>query len=524
MSVQSYDSSDPAVSGQRSAVSGWRGGQSADIDNFNAINRGVYISDNLPFLRSLNDESIDLVCIDPPFAKKDTFVGDVDLSDDEIATEQRLLSHWGIRDEEDAIRQGVVWPMSGYADIWSWENDIHEDWVTQLERDYEGISKLIDATRYVHDDGTAAYLCYMAVRLIEIRRVLKPAGSVYLHCDQTANSYIRQLMDGVFGKDNLQNEIVWSYGLGGSSPKRWSKKHDTIFFYTKSDKWHFDKPKVAARSNRMKGQEKGMTDVWDIPSLNNMANERTKYPTQKPVKLAELIISASSKPGDVVLDCFAGCAYVGVAAERQGRRWVACDINPRAWTAFKMQFNKSELVLLRCHDETTGQQVMSSEAVVTVHGPNELPARTSPVSETQPPDFKPPERKFKVPASIIPEREMLERLLQISDYKAWCCGFANRRPNGDIVHTVRNFHLDHIDPKSKQGSNDILNRAPMCPAHNTRKGNRRVHLDDYRREIAEDGELMVDTMGDLVQLPDVRREVEGIYARAYAQRYPLAQA
>ena len=105
-----------------------------------------------------------------------------------------------------------------------------------------------------------------------------------------------------------------------------------------------------------------------------------------------------------------------------------------------------------------------------------------------------------MPASRIPEREMLEYLLELSDYKAWCCGFANRRSSGQVVKTTRNFHLDHIDPKSKQGSNQIMNRAPLCPHHNIRKNNRRVHLEDYRAEIADAGEMLVDKTGELIDL------------------------
>lgn len=229
------------------------------------------------------------------------------------------------------------------------------------------------------------------------------------------------------------------------------------------------------------------------------------------------MIAASSNPGDVVLDCFAGCASVGVAAERLGRRWLACDINVRAWTVFKRQFTKASLVLLRCNDETVDQQVLENEPVVTVYGPNNLPVRTTAESETEPKQFRPTVRKFKVPSSIIPEAEMLESLLALSGFQAWCCGYANRMPDGTIVRTTRNFHLDHVDPKSRQGSNDIPNRAPLCPYHNTRKGNRRVHLSDYREEIAHADEMMVDTTDELIDLSYAHHEALQIYARAYTR-------
>ena len=260
--------------------------------------------------------------------------------------------------------------------------------------------------------------------------------------------------------------------------------------------------------------------IWDdIKPLQANSRERTGYPTQKPVALAERIITASSNPGDVVLDCFAGCAYTAVAAERLGRQWAACDINPRAWTVFKRQFNKPSLALLTCNDQTTGQQVLGDNPTVTIHGPQELPQRTSPVTEPQIRDLKLPERKFKVPASLIPEPEMLEKLLELSDYTAWCCGFANRRPDGSVIRTTRNFHLDHIAPKSKEGtSNEIQNRAPMCPYHNIRKNNRQVALSQYRQEIAYAGEMMVNSINDLINLDYALAEAMKMYGQAYAAK------
>ena len=152
----------------------------------NAVNRGVYISDNLDFLKALSDCCIDLVCIDPPFAKNETFgrknAKSPDplkppLTKEESNTELALLRRWGIRNERDADRAGIDWPETRYKDIWSWQNDVHEEWVKDIEDDHAGVHKLIEATQEIHGDGTAAYLCYMAVRLFEIKRVLKTRGA-----------------------------------------------------------------------------------------------------------------------------------------------------------------------------------------------------------------------------------------------------------------------------------------------------------------------------------------------------------
>ena len=135
-----------------------------------------------------------------------------------------------------------------------------------------------------------------------------------------------------------------------------------------------------------------------------------------------------------------------------------------------------------------------------------------------------PERAFNVARSIIPETEMLTELLKLSDYKAWCCGFANRYPDGRIIKTTRNFHLDHIIPKSKSNtgtSDDIQNRAPMCPYHNLHKSNRLVFLAQYRQEIAHAGELMVDTINDLINLDYAFQEANKLFGQAYARKYPM---
>ena len=527
----------------------------------NAVNRGVYISDNLPFLQSLNDGCIDLVCIDPPFAKNETF-GRKDykspdplkppLTGDERDTERALLQRWGIRNEQEATATGIDWPETRYKDIWSWQNDVHEEWVKDIEDDHPGVHKLIEATQEIHGDGTAAYLCYMAVRLFEIRRVLKDTGSLYLHCDHTAGAYLRQLLDVIFGngrdgKPGFRNEIAWCY-TGASNTKKWfPRKHDTILFYTKAQKSEqpFDRDAVripysesfmgrrrytdqskwkggtarpksrsAEQVNDQYSTGKVAEDWWtDIPML--IGNERTGYPTQKPVALAERIIKASCPEDGVVLDCFAGCAYVAVAAERLDRNWVACDINPRAWTVFKRQFAKPKLALLTCAEPTHALQPVLVGNVVTVHGPGELPEDTIRKEDTPRPLPPPRPVIYKKRVSIVPSQEMLEFLLDLSDYTAWCCGFANRMPNGDVVRTTNNFHLDHLDPKSKEGSDEIFNRAPLCPRHNTRKNVRRVHLDDYRREIDADGELLVDSIGDLVHLPWAQQQVMDFWAREH---------
>ena len=527
---------------------------------FNAVNRGVYIADNLDFLRSINTASVDLVCIDPPFAKSDTFVGDKlrpPLRADERENEMRLLHGWGIATPEQADDAGIAWPddpkaRGGYKDTWAWDEDIHEDWVTGIETTHPAVGKLLDATRYIHGEDTAAYLSFMAIRLIEIHRILKPTGSLFLHCDHTASGYLRQLLDGVFGKDNFRNEIVWHYNTGGASRRHFSRKHDTIFYYAKSSACRFNTQREAYREEATnhftetddqgrayrirtlggkdyryyKDEGRVCHDVWDINTLNAVAKERTGYPTQKPAVLAERIIRASTNPGDVVLDCFAGCAYAAVAAERirqsdpeQERIWAACDLNLRAWTVFKRQFNKGgDLPLLTCNDQTTGQQVLGCEPTVTLHGPAELPTRTTSAEVEIKPirTASPRDRRYKRASTLMTDRAMLTALLQFSAGRAWCCGYIS--DNLDHSLAYGNYELDHVIPKSAGGTDEIENRAPLCSAHNGLKGNRDITLVELRYEVIERGELKVPARS-LPKLSDAFEYALRVKQEAYQRKF-----
>ena len=540
---------------------------------FNAVNRGVYIADNLDFLRALNTASVDLVCIDPPFAKNDTFIADQlkpPLRKDERDNEFRLLKEWGIATPEQADAAGIAWPddpkaRGGYRDTWAWDADIHEDWVEGIKATHPAVNRLIEVSREIHGDSIAAYLSFMAIRLFELHRILKPTGSLYLHCDHTASGYLRQLMDGVFGAENFRNEIVWRRFSAHNDARRFGQIHDTLFYYSKSqrcvwtgearepydpdyiaksyryedDKGKFMTSPLQARSLSGGGYHytwRGVADVWkfpqerldeldaagliywppkgkiprrkvyldpergiaprdlilDIKPLMSGNGEQTGYPTQKPYKLAERLIQASTNPGDVVLDCFAGCAYTAVAAEKLDRRWTACDINLRAWTVFKRQFNKGgDLPLLTCNDETTGQQVLGCEPTVTIHGPAELPTRTTSAEvEIRPlrtQNRRQEPRQYKRPFTLLSDREMKEILLRLSDGKGWCCGYESK--NADFSLNLGDYELDHIIPKSRGGDDDIINRAPLCPTHNVLKSDHNWTLQELRIEVAYRQEL-----------------------------------
>jgi len=167
-------------------------------------------------------------------------------------------------------------------------------------------------------------------RLSEMKRVLKETGSIYIQMDYRLSHYIKVKMDEIFGYNNFINEIIWKYGLGGSGNKSFSKKHDTILFYSKGKNYNFNLQYEKATSNKMKGQDKKMIDVWDIPNINNMAKERLGYDTQKPIEILYNIISASSNKNDIVADFFMGSGTSGEVSLELERKFIGCDNSPKA--------------------------------------------------------------------------------------------------------------------------------------------------------------------------------------------------
>jgi DNA modification methylase len=180
-------------------------------------------------------------------------------------------------------------------------------------------------------DTPAGWVAWLRERLEASLPAIKPTGSILLHVDWRTSHHARLLLDGLLGPDRFVNHLVWSYGLGGSSPRRFARKHDDILFYAiDPDKYWFEPPRVPATSRRMAGQLKKATDVIEIPSINNMAAERTGYPTQKPLALLEMLIGACCPPGGTVFDPCCGSGTTLVAGTGLGRSVIGCDVNPEA--------------------------------------------------------------------------------------------------------------------------------------------------------------------------------------------------
>ena len=536
----------------------------------NADNRTVFISDNLPFLRSMNDECVDLVCIDPPFGKKQTFEGKLKppLTPDERRIEQDLMASWGVYDAATAYEAGLEYPdQSGttakFRDIWAFERLFTKGWLEQLENEFPAGWWLIQATRHSHGEQTAAYIGFMLERLIEIRRILKPAGSIYLHCDHDANAYLRQLMDAVFGVKNFRNEISWKRQSSNNAvTKAYGNIVDTILFYVKSydatwnqqyrerseremseyrpdengrlyktenltaptpaptrmftwkgttpkNGWRYSKQHLEElwAQGRIKADRQGkplqrghiqyldemapgqkLQNLWDdIQRVGNTAKERTGYPTQKPQALARRIIEASSNPGDVVLDCFAGCAYVPVAAELAGRQWIACDMSPRAWTVVRRQFHKQDNLNIRTEGELTvagGQGLqfqLGDTRIIKVRGPNQLPQRATPLQPALPTRTLPTIKYKQKPLET--SQQMWDAFVDQYGPECWYCG---RRFS---IADRRELHLDHVEPNRRDGTNDdCWNRALACSPCNSDKSNN-PDLDRVFNKALADGRI-----------------------------------
>jgi len=300
----------------------------------------LFYGDNLDILRkNIKDESVDLCYIDPPFNSKRNY--------------NQIYNNIG---KEDAAQ------AQAFIDTWTW-NDRANEGLDEIKSNQtqlytkQTIQLIAGLEKVLGQSSLLAYLVSMTQRISEIQRVLKPTGSFYLHCDPTASHYLKIILDSIFcskGGD-FKNEIVWCYSTGGRAKEFYPRKHDIIFWYTKSKKYPFHYDEVALERDTstmhepIKYDEKGRpyqrnfkngkeykyyldkgvlpNDWWtDIQAINPSAKERLGYPTQKPEALLERIIKASSNEGDTVLDAYCGCGTTIAVAEKLNRNWIGIDI------------------------------------------------------------------------------------------------------------------------------------------------------------------------------------------------------
>ena len=463
----------------------------------NFANRTIFTGDNLDVLRGLNTDSVDLIYLDPPFNSNRTYSAPV----------------------------GSQAAGAAFKDTWTL-SDVDLAWHGEIAEHNQPVCNVITAARTAHSKGMMSYLIMMAVRLIEMERVLKPSGSIYLHCDDTASHYLKMLMDCIFGASWFRNEIIWRRSSGRGGANKFGRVHDTILYYagegsTWNPQWMAHDPDYVKRAYRNKDERgywqsttmtaagtsqgesgepwmgidpgdkgrhwstpaKGGMASWirenvlpdwpdayptvharldaldnagliywpkggagmprlkryllsikgtpvvdifsDVKKLEAASKEKVGYPTQKPVALIARLIAASSNPGDMVLDPFAGCATAAIAAEQLDRQWIGIDISPKA----------AELVDLRLKKELG---LMGTLAVL----------RTD-----------------------LPERTDLGDLPHYRTHKHTLYGLQEARCFGcDYEFPFRNLTVDHIVPRSKGGTDHLINLQLLCGACNSQKG------------------------------------------------------
>ena len=363
-----------------------------------------------------------------------------------------------------------------FKDRWRWDKDVHQEWIDQIHDDWPGVWSVINTARVTFGSDMAAYLCWLGVRLMEMRRILRGDGSIYLHIDHTAHAYVKALMDAIFGRKHFRNEIVWLYKTGGTSKRWFSRKHDSLLFYTKSNKYNFEPQTEKSYLKHKYGfsnitiledegglyREVGMRDVWDIPALRGNQPESRGYPTQKPLALYERIIRASSKPGEYVFDPFCGCATTPVAAERLGRKWVGMDIWDKA----------HEMVLNRMADEglavPDGEAHAIGQTRLMTFG--DVQYVTTPPIRTDDNEVAVPILRLRLQPAAEPwqklSRSAITEILRDAQQRnaLVVCGGCGRELEKEFMH------LDHIQPRSERGANHILNRILLCAPCNGTKG------------------------------------------------------
>lgn len=404
-------------------------------------------------MRGMNSETIDLIYLDPPFNSDTNYAAPI----------------------------GSEAAGAAFKDTWDL-SDIDLAWCELIQGKHPGIHNLLLAVKQIYGDSMMAYLIYMAPRLMEMRRLLKPTGTIYLHCDPTASHYLKIILDDIFGKNNFRNEIVWRYGKMSNSPKNFAKNHDIIFRYTKSEIWTYnpikmDESEYKTRFKkfiannkifyadvkhkkdklidmRIKKVEKELKreikdsdvlfdfdiefkeqdDVMYVSHIKGNSKEKTQYPTQKPVALMKRIIRASSNSGDMVLDPFCGCATTCIAAEdliREGhdRQWVGIDISDYAAKLVQSRMRKEmDFLTWKCIHRT------------------DIPIRTD---------------LGKIPKYNSPNNKK-----ELYGKQGGDC-------NGCNAHfKIQNFTIDHIVARSKGGTDHISNLQLLCGNCNSIKGNK----------------------------------------------------
>ncbi len=477
----------------------------------NVPSRTIFTGDNLDILRGINSECVDLIYLDPPFKSDKTYAAPL-----------------------DSEARGAE-----FDDVWTLD-DMKQEWIDEIEYRRPALFHLINGAKLANGESMAGYLTFMSVRLLELHRVLKSTGSIYLHCDPTASHYLKGIMDALFGDQSYRAEISWQRTSAHNDSRTFGNVRDIILFYSRQSginaddirvpldpdyierfyrhedergryqlgdltaaevrygetgqPWrgynpnktsrHWAVPmtgKYAAwiesavitgyrsissplarldeldkaglivhptdgsmpRLKRYLESNPGQTpsNQWmDIRPISPRGRERTGWRTQKPVALLERIISASSNPGDIVLDPFCGCATACIAAEKLGREWIGIDIVPQAAQVLADRARR-ELQIPLNDDDGNGWEDWTPRIL------KKSPRRTDDPA---------------LHGTVDPQSDK-ELLYACQERK--CAGCEYELP----LHILT---IDHITPRSKGGLDAIGNLQLLCHACNAIKGNR----------------------------------------------------
>ena len=390
----------------------------------NVENRTLFIANNLDIMRGIDTDCIDLIYLDPPFNSKKQWKAPI-----------------------GSAAEGAT-----FRDIWT-DEEVKDGWYSKIAENYPHIHQIILAAEHTYDRSMMIYLMAMGIRLIEMKRILKPAGCIYLHCDPTASHYLKLVMDSIFGKNNFQSEVIWGYRTQGVSKSSWPKKHEVLLHYSgglkptfhpQMQRIYYQKPfrhtKIDDDGNHY--ADVYVRDVWDddpeTKALISQAKERTGWPTQKPLALLHRIIKASSNEGDMVLDPFCGCATACVAAEQLNRHWSGIDVSPSAEVITKIRLEEAS------RQGTLFSSIQMSDVTVT----SETPIRTDTDAEQQ---------QLRLPNYRVHKNDLYGK--QEGD-----C-------NGCREHfKIRHFEVDHIVPQSAGGTDHPKNLQLLCSSCNRIKG------------------------------------------------------
>lgn len=267
----------------------------------------VKLGDNLDFLKSFQSDSVDLIYIDPPF------------------------------------------------------NTGCKQFRTRFRTEHK---RRVSLDSYGYNDSFDDYIGFMQPRMIEAYRILKSDGSLFFHIDYREVHYCKIMLDEIFGRDSFINEIIWSYDYGARSTKRWSAKHDNILWYAKDPKnytFNYDKiDRIPYMAPKLVGPEKAArgktpTDVWWHTIVSTNGREKTGYATQKPRGIIDRIVKVHSKPGDLLMDFFAGSGTLGESAYAFGRNAILVDSNPEAIAVMKLRFKDLNVRWYGCDEIKPGK-------------------------------------------------------------------------------------------------------------------------------------------------------------------------